>query len=170
MLSVVPDFNAEDYDVEVVEHPEAATERSTARRIALQILYEVDCVHHPVGEAMTARLQEEPVHRKVEKYVYRLARGVVENLATLDAFIQPFAAEWPLDQVSIIDRNVLRMAVFELAIQPNTSVSVIIAEAVELANLFGGEGSTRFVNGVLGVMVANGEQPVRRLVTSLRHE
>lgn len=164
ILTDLPEFNAENYDVEVVEHPEAATERSAARRLALQVLYEVDCAHHPIVTAMTARLQEEPVSRKAEKYVHRLVQGVTENLATLDTFIQRFASEWPLDQVAIIDRNILRMAVFELAVQTTTSVSVIIAEAIDLANLFGAEGSTRFVNGVLGAMVANDESLVRQLL------
>lgn len=163
-MTDLPDFNAENYDVEVVEHPEAATERSAARRIALQVLYEIDCAHHPIGEVLTSRLQEEIVSRKSEKYVRRLVQGVVENQSTLDSFIQRYASEWPLDQVAIIDRNILRMAVFEFSIQKTTSVSVIIAEAIELANLFGAEGSTRFVNGVLGAMVANDEQPVRQLL------
>jgi N utilization substance protein B len=166
-LTDLPDFNADNYDIEVVEHPEASTERSAARRIALQILYEVDCAHHPEGDVTTARLEEEqPITRKAEKYVRRLVQGVSENRIALDTFIQRYASEWPLEQVAIVDRNILRMAVFELASQTTTPVSVIIAEAIELANLFGAEGSTRFVNGVLGAMAANDEQQVRQLLAT----
>ncbi|MEZ4667379.1 MAG: transcription antitermination factor NusB [Anaerolineae bacterium] len=166
MLTELPDFNAEDAEVEVIEHPEAATDRSAARRVALQILYELDCVAHPVGEVIANRLQEEDVPRKVQKYVHTLAEGVIANLPALDTFIQRYASEFPLDQVAIVDRNILRMAVFELAAQQNTAISVIIAEAMELANLYGAEGSLRFVNGVLGAIANENTDESRQLVVS----
>lgn len=165
-MTELPDFNAEDAEVEVIEHPEAATDRSAARRVALQILYELDCVAHPVGEVIANRLQEEDVPRKVQKYVHTLAEGVIANLPALDTFIQRYASEFPLDQVAIVDRNILRMAVFELAAQQNTAISVIIAEAMELANLYGAEGSLRFVNGVLGAIANENTDESRQLVVS----
>ncbi len=149
-LTDFPNFNAEDAEVEVVEHPPAATERSAARRVALQVLYEVDCCDHDLGEVIAARLSDEVVPRRVEKYVRQISEGVTANRAQLDIFIQRFASEFPLEQVAIVDRNILRMAVYELAAQQNTSINVIIAEALELANIYGAEGSLRFVNGVLG--------------------
>ena len=166
MLTELPDLNAENVEVEVIEHPQAATERSAARRVALQVLYELDCVAHPVSEAIAARLLEETVPRKAEKYVRLLAEGVIANLPALDAFIQRYASEFPLDQVAIVDRNILRMAVYELAAQQNTAISVIIAEAMELANLYGAEGSLRFVNGVLGSIAAENTDESRNLVVS----
>lgn len=165
-MTELPDLNAENVEVEVIEHPQAATERSAARRVALQVLYELDCVAHPVGEVIAARLQEENVPRKAEKYVHLLVEGVVANRSSLDVFIHRYASEFPLDQVAIIDRNILRMAVYELAAQQNTAISVIIAEALELANLYGAEGSVRFVNGVLGAIADENADGSRKLVVS----
>jgi N utilization substance protein B len=135
---------------EVVEHDKAATERSTARRIALQVLYEVDSAHHDVGTVITTHLAENEVSRKALSYLRRLVTGVIANRQRLDEVIQQYAPEWPLDQVAIIDRNILRMALFELAVQARTPIRVAIDEAVALARLFGADGATRFVNGVLG--------------------
>jgi N utilization substance protein B len=153
-LTDLPNFNMEDAEVEVIEHPPATTERSAARRVALQVLYEIDCSDHLVGDVIAARLSEEEMSRRVEKYVRQIVEGVIANRDQLDTFIQRFASEFPLDQVAIIDRNILRLGVYELAAQQNTSVNVIIAEAMELANIYGAEGSLRFVNGVLGAIAA----------------
>ena len=153
-LTDLPNFDMENAEVEVVEHPPAATERSAARRIALQVLYEIDCSGHMVGDVIAARLKDEELPRRVEKYVRQIVGGVTANLAQLDTFIQRFASEFPLDQVAIIDRNILRLGVYELAAQQSTSINVIIAEAMELANIYGAEGSLRFVNGVLGAIAS----------------
>jgi N utilization substance protein B len=153
-LTDLPNFDMENAEVEVIEHPPAATERSAARRIALQVLYEIDCSNHMVGDVLAARLSDEILPRRVEKYVRQIVEGVTVNLQQLDTFIQRFASEFPLDQVAIIDRNILRLGVYELAAQQNTSINVIIAEAMELANIYGAEGSLRFVNGVLGAIAA----------------
>ena len=169
-MTELPDLNAENVEVEVIEHPRAATERSAARRVALQVLYELDCAEHPIGEVIAARLEEEQVPRKVEKYVRLLAEGVTANLPALDSFIQRYASEFPLDQVAIVDRNILRMAVYELAAQQNTAISVIIAEAMELASLYGAEGSLRFVNGVLGAIAAENADESRKLVVAEANE
>ncbi len=153
-LTDFPNFNMEDAEVEVVEHPPAATERSAARRIALQVLYEIDCSSHLAGPAVESRLKDEELTRRVEKYVRQIVEGVAANRDQLDTFIQRYASEFPLEQVAIIDRNILRLGVYELAAQQNTSINVIIAEAMELANIYGAEGSLRFVNGVLGAIAA----------------
>jgi len=153
-LTDLPNFDMENAEVEVIEHPPAATERSAARRIALQVLYEIDCSNHMVGEVLASRLSDEELPRRVEKYVRQIVEGVTANLQQLDTFIQRFASEFPLDQVAIIDRNILRLGVYELAAQQNTSINIIIAEAMELANIYGAEGSLRFVNGVLGAIAA----------------
>ncbi len=166
-MTELPNFNSDEMDVEVIAHPDATTDRSIARRIAIQLLYELDCANHPVGEVIAARLQaDDSVNRKIEKYVRILVQGVTAHRKGLDAFIQPYAPDFPLDQVAIIDRNILRLAVFELASQVGTPVNVIIAEAIELASLFGAEGSTRFVNGVLGAIAAKGDKELHTLFPS----
>ncbi|HEX2906835.1 MAG TPA: transcription antitermination factor NusB [Phototrophicaceae bacterium] len=156
-MSDFPDFDPNEVELtEVVEHEEAQTERSAARRAALQVLYEVDCAKHSVGDVITTRLQEPPaLSKRAVRYLRRLVSGVMEHRHKLDTIIRQYAPEWPLEQVAIVDRNILRMAIFELSVQISTPVGVVIAEAVELAGLFGAEGTPRFVNGVLGALADN---------------
>lgn len=142
----------------VIEHDVPMTERSSARRTALQVLYEIDAAGHPVGEVLTYHLQmSKGRDRRILSYLRRLVMGVTTNMNQLDAVLQQHASEWPLDQVSIIDRNILRIALYEFAIDHHAPVGVAIDEAVDLAALFGAEGSTRFINGVLGVLGDNVE-------------
>lgn len=154
-MSDFPELEPNEVELtEVIEHDEEApTERSAARRAALQVLYEVDAAHHSVGDVINARLQEQPhLSKRAIRYLRRLVTGVMENHDQLDTIIRENAPEWPLEQVAIVDRNILRMAIFELGVQVSTPVGVVIAEAVELAGLFGAEGTPRFVNGVLGTL------------------
>lgn len=161
-----PDFDleSEDLEKEVIEHNPAATERSSARRIALQALYEIDSADHNIADVIAALLEENPVNRKISNYLRRLVTGVRQNRVQLDAVIQQYAPEWPLEQVAIIDRNILRLAVYEMVAQARMPVGVAIDEAVELAKLFGSESTPRFVNGVLGALVENIDA-IRRLFT-----
>lgn len=85
-------------------------------------------------------------------FVYELAKGVAGKLAEIDAIIAKTAPEWPIDQVSLVDRNVLRLGIYELMFLKNVPPKVAINEAVELAKTFGGESSGKFVNGVLGTL------------------
>ncbi len=89
-----------------------------------------------------------------ETFVWQLITGVVENLAKIDKIIEKAAPEWPIDQVTIIDRNVLRIGIFELLYGNKEEVppKVAINEAIELAKTFGGENSGKFINGVLGTI------------------
>lgn len=149
--------NGDHTESEVIEHEAATTERSAARRLALQVLYELDMTHHPVEDIMEARLQDGDISKKAARYLRRLVTGVQEHRIRLDAIIREYAPEWPLEQLAVIDRNILRMAIYELAVRTTTPVGVIIAEAVELAGLFGAENAPRFVNGVLGALTNNVE-------------
>lgn len=188
--------------------------RSLARRIALQVLYQVDSGHQSVDTAMRFHLlmddstgkiididediaaivvgdlktltPDNPLSQRIhlynlyfepsgrfrpgqkpetaarmtrtvnyllsEAHAKRLAIGVSERREDLDEVLQDYAPDWPIQQVAVIDRNILRMALYELAITSDEPVSAIINEAVELANLFGAEGASRFVNGVLGTI------------------
>lgn len=87
------------------------------------------------------------------EFARHLVIGVLEHRDVLDDFIHRHAPEWPLEQMAYIDRNILRMAVFEFAIDAGTPVKVAINEAVELAKRFGSDSAPRFVNGVLGSLV-----------------
>jgi N utilization substance protein B len=132
-------------------------ERSIARRIALQALYEIDLAHHPVGEVLATHLDVQAPSRKVARYVQELVHGVLDNRAVLDEAIRNYAPEWPLDQIAAIDRNILRMAIYEFAGRARTPVGVAIDEAVELAKLFGADGASSFINGVLGAVADDDE-------------
>ena len=124
--------------------------RRPARDLALQALYELDCTEHTVGEVMAARLEEEPLSGDLLHFAYKLVNGVLSKKDQLDVVIQRYASEWPLNQMAIVDRNILRMAIFEFAILDETPIKVAINEAIELAKDFGSESTSRFVNGVLG--------------------
>lgn len=128
--------------------------RRQARIVALQALYEIDCVHHPPGTVLQQRIQENDMPDEGEAFARLLVLGVLEHQARLDALIATYAPEWPVEQMSIVDRNVLRIALFELIVDGHTPPKVAINEAVELAKLFGSDSSPRFVNGVLGTLFA----------------
>ncbi len=126
-------------------------ERRRARRTALQVLYEVDCTGHRPGIALDYRQAEEKYAAETLAFLYWLVSGVIRYRADLDALIGRYAPEWPVGKLAIVDRNVLRLSIFELS-SPDADAppKVVINEAVELAKTFGSDSSPRFVNGVLG--------------------
>ncbi len=126
-------------------------ERREARQLALQALYEIDLVDHPVGEVLTARFAESELSGQGQAYARSLVAGIARCRDLLDSYIQTHAAEWPLDQVAIVDRNLLRMALYEFTMA-DVPIKVAINEAVELAKSFGSDSAPRFVNGVLGAL------------------
>lgn len=157
----LPELGPDDeITVEVIEHDAPATNRSFARRIALQVLYELDTTDHRPGDVIEARLASQETDKKEARYVRFLVHGVRNHQQALDAALQQFVLEWPLEQAAIIDRNILRIALLELAVEQKAPVSVIIDEAVSLAQIFGAETSTSFVNGVLGKLAQ--DQSVRQ--------
>lgn len=128
--------------------------RRRARALALQALYEIDSVGHSPDVVVEERLAETPLPPSAATFTRRLVNGVVRCRAVLDRFIQEQAPEWPVEQMACIDRNILRLALFEFAVDQRTPVKVAINEAVELAKMFGSDSSSRFVNGVLGALVS----------------
>ncbi len=131
-------------------------DRHRARILALQALYEIDIAHHDPEVVLQQRLAVKSLSQTGRDFARALVQGILEHRANLDALIQDNAPDWPLDQVAVIDRNILRMAIFEFVVKGNTPVKVAINEAVELAKLFGSDSSRRFVNGVLGAVVSKG--------------
>ncbi len=127
--------------------------RRRARIVALQALYEIDCASHAPALVLYRRLSENDLKPANEEFARYLVEGVLEHQQILDDFIHEHAPEWPLEQMAYIDRNILRMAVFEFAIDGGTPVKVAINEAVELAKGFGSDSAPRFINGVLGSLV-----------------
>ncbi len=124
--------------------------RTRARSLALQALYEIDLTEHPPGWVLEQRLREQPLPPKLADFARRIVLEVVPLRPLLDEHIARHAPEWPVEQLSPIDRNILRIALWELAVYTETPVKVAINEAVELAKVYGSDSSPRFVNGVLG--------------------
>ena len=125
-------------------------ERRKARRLALQALYEIDSAGHGVEEVVTRLLVEAGLSEESNAFVRELVDGVIQNKDKLDQSIQKFAPAWPIKQIPVVDRNILRLAIFEILLDNRMPVKVAINEAVELAKTFGSDSSARFVNGVLG--------------------
>ncbi len=130
--------------------------RRHARVLALQALYEIDSTRHPPDSVFEQRLAEDPFPEKGaedgEAFARELLTGVMQHRAELDELIQRYAPEWPVDQMAVVDRNVLRIAIYEFFISKATPIKIAINEAVELAKLFGSDSAPRFVNGVLGAL------------------
>lgn len=133
-----------------------ASNRHLGRIIALQTLYE----HDFRADVQDAGFDlEKALQRNIDRYadtigdvpfVERLVHGTIKAKQELDLILQPIAPEWPIEQISRMDRVVLRMGLYELKYESETPPKVIINEAVELAKAFGGDNSSKFINGVLG--------------------
>jgi N utilization substance protein B len=134
--------------------------RRQARIVALQALFEIDSVNHRVGIVLQHRMEDLDLSAEGQVFARTLVQGVLSNRVQLDEMIITYAPEWPVDQMAIIDRNILRIALFEFAIDKGTPPKVAINEAVELAKMFGSDSSRRFVNGVLGTFLTQFSPPV----------
>ncbi len=129
--------------------------RHLARTIAMQTLYEWDFLGKPEGnlkEMLGYNAQEFAPDFDDHGFAMELVDGVLEHQEAIDKVIVEYAPEWPLDQITIVDRNILRLGVYELVYAGGIPSKVAINEAIELAKAFGGESSGRFVNGVLGAI------------------
>jgi N utilization substance protein B len=128
--------------------------RRKARAIALQALYEIDSVGHDVEEVVTRFLAEAWLSEENDAFVRELVSKVIQNKEKIDHNIQKFATAWPIEQIPVVDRSILRLAIFEILFDNKVSVKIAINEAVELAKKFGSDNSSKFVNGVLGSVSA----------------
>jgi N utilization substance protein B len=136
-----------------------------ARGVALQALYEIDMCKHPPGEVWVERSNESGLDSQLSEFSKLIIFGVYPLMEILDEFISSHAPEWPLDQVAVIDRNILRIALWEFAVYGETPIKVVINEAVELAKVYGSDSTPRFVNGVLGSL-ADQQNEIRQSLLS----
>ena len=127
--------------------------RRRARRLALQALYEADTAHHDAEAVLTRLLEESKLSEDNSTFARELVQGVIAHKAEIDRHIHTYAPAWPLSQMPVIDRNILRLAILEIIIDNRIPVKIGINEAVELAKSFGGDSAPKFVNGVLGSIV-----------------
>lgn len=128
--------------------------RRKARITALQALFEIDSVGHNPEFTVGRLVEENSLPEEAASFTRELVQGVLENKERLDATIQTYAPTWPLEQMAAIDRNILRLAIFEIMINNKVPVKAAINEAVELAKTFGSDNSPKFINGVLGSISA----------------
>lgn len=136
-----------------------ASNRHLGRIIALQTLYEQELrVDAEDGTFDIAEVLDRNILRYKDQlddieFIKKLVNGVSKNSAQLDAELQPVAPEWPIDQIARMDRIVLRIGLYELENEADVPPKVVINEAVELAKAFGGDNSSKFINGVLGTLL-----------------
>lgn len=129
-------------------------QRHRSRDLAFKTLYEVDISGHRPGGVLVRLAAELKIDPVVVRYASALVSGVMAQRAEIDARIARYAPQWPVNQMAAIDRNLLRVGIYEAVYNSTTiPVGVAINEAVELAKLYGSDNSSRFVNGVLGRIV-----------------
>ncbi len=134
----------------------AQPRRTKARERAVQALYQIDVAASDLDEALARFWRSfEPVEREVMELADGLVRGVAEHRRSIDAAIEEVSTNWRLDRMARVDRNVLRLAVYELRHRPDVPVKVAINEAIELGKKYGSESSGAFINGVLDRIAAS---------------
>lgn len=138
-----------------------AAENRQARTLALQILFEVDLTGHDIADVLRRYSEDMALPEPVRHYTERLVGGVKDRMMAIDGRIGAAAPNFPVAQLPAVDRNILRVAIYELTNEPRIPFKAAINEAVELAKLFGGENASRFVNGVLGAIAAEEKRDSR---------
>ena len=142
-------------------------QRRRSREVALQILYRMDMTHSPPDEAIslhyelatTADDRELEVSEAVRPFTERLVRGVHLNRTEIDQTLISASEHWRIDRMSIVDRNILRIALFEMLFCPDVPPKVSINEAIDIGKKFGSEDSGAFINGVLDNILGNLQKP-----------
>jgi N utilization substance protein B len=128
--------------------------RRQARAIALQALFEIDSAAHDPERVLNYLVEDANLPPTGAAFALALVQGVTTHRAQLDTLIGKHAPEWPVDQLAVVDRNILRIALYELQHTDDVPIKVAVNEAVELAKMFGSDTAPRFVNGVLGAFLA----------------
>lgn len=124
-------------------------ERRKARQAALELLYQREIFECGLADALARRAKALP-EKPLPEFSLRLLQGIDANQRPIDKLIDKHAKNWAIDRLPLIDRNILRIALYEMLFEPSIPVSVSINEAIELAKVFGSAESGKFINGVLG--------------------
>lgn len=146
-------------------------ERRRGREYALQILYQLDVSPVALEECLEGFWEGRQVKSAVKQFAEKLVRGVMDNRDRLDGVLSGISHHWRLARMAVVDRNVLRLALFEMAFESETPPVVVINEAIEVAKKFGDDDSGPFINGILDAVrlrlernelsIPNGEPPLR---------
>ena len=142
-------------------HSDNRSTRREARELALRMLFQLELGKQPIDEVLTAALSQSHLEGSNREYAEELLRGALTHLTELDAKLAALTLEWATDRQAVVDRNILRLAAYELLHRPDAPVAVVVNEAVELAKKYSTADSGRFVNGVLGALARQprGESP-----------
>lgn len=127
--------------------------RRKSRQALLQILYEIDSSGHSAEDSLRWVINQLPANTENTEFIEETIKGIQENQKILDIEIEKYAPNWPVDQLPLVDRNILRIAIYEVLLSQKVPRKVAVNEAVELAKRFGSESLPRFVNGVLGTLM-----------------
>lgn len=127
-------------------------QRRRARTIAFQALCEISTTGHDPVKTLEQLLGESKLSEVNASFTRELFSGVIKNKKEADEYIRRFAPAWPLEQLPVVDKSILRLAIYEILLDNRVPTKVAINEAVELAKIFGSENSAKFINGVLGAV------------------
>jgi len=127
-------------------------QRRKARKIAFQVLCEISTTGHNPDKTLEQLLGESQLSEVNAGFTRELVGGVIKNKQEIDEYIRRFAPAWPIEQLPVVDKNILRLAIYEVLLDNRVPTKVAINEAVELAKIFGSENSAKFINGVLGAV------------------
>lgn len=119
----------------------------------MQALYQIDIVEKSIEDALKSVIAENKLTKEACEYAEKLLRGTYNNLNCIDEKIQKLSIDWPLDRMSLVDKNILRLASYEIIFEKETPHAVVANEAVELAKKYGGSESGKFINGILGSLI-----------------
>ena len=135
--------------------------RHLSRTIAMQTLYEWDFNHRSqkLQTVLEHNIKEQGVGLQDTSFIENLVKGVTKKITEIDNILIKYAPDWPIEKITTIDRNIIRLGIYELEFEENKiPPKVVINEAIEMAKTFGGESSGKFVNGVLGAIYNNMEK------------
>jgi N utilization substance protein B len=127
-------------------------QRRKARTIAFQVLCEISVTGHDPDKTLEQLLGESNLSEINASFTRELVNGAINNKQKIDEYIKRFAPAWPIEQLPVVDKSILRLAIYEILLDNRVPTRVAINEAVELAKIFGSENSAKFINGVLGAV------------------
>lgn len=135
--------------------------RRKARKVALFLLYRVELLEESIEESISSwKLTHQG--EELPEFTLKLVEGVAENLSSINSLISKFSEDWSLDRMPLLDRNIMRIAIYEMLYEEDIPVSVSINEAVEIAKAFSTEDSPKFINGVLGKIAVESAEELKR--------
>ncbi|MCH2522561.1 MAG: transcription antitermination factor NusB [Dehalococcoidia bacterium] len=120
------------------------------RELIIKILYEIDSTSHPLETIINNTFKRIKLNVSRRTYISSTSKGIIANISSIDQTISEYAISWPIEQISLIDRNILRLSIYELQNSDTNTTSIVINDAVELAKNYGSDQSGKFINGVLG--------------------